>query len=440
MQKDMLQDERKRLASALEERIIDGKQRVAFAEVKALDVPEALLNSLQKQAKSIFKSEKPVRIIQSDRFDFSDEKLKDELTRLRDILLDQVFFVPAEIKKAVNLSLTLHFDLAISPFRTAAAILFQNTDQKKCRDSIEILNSIGERLPPIKALSDRLLVYEQESIDREDFNKLADAIKAEVYAENPVSSMLFDIDYLKKFYDAVFDSEETTFSADVIHSMLIERGMSDFDKGFKEQKNQKKYWNLDEIQHFLERFLLVGQLQHDDSFSSHFYYSDTSDEEAPTKKRAREIEVEPVPEAAADGDREQQPETAERQSNVKAEEDTSEELESAGRSFRSRDAFHPEDTDVIDRKKIEYQPPGPYPSLESIIDNKSRNLFIKKIFKKDKLAYIEFIDHVEQKESWKEAKNILDKELKARNISPFCREAVKLSDLIFARYFTKGKF
>ncbi|MFQ5632341.1 MAG: hypothetical protein ACE5I1_26525, partial [bacterium] len=75
-----------------------------------------------------------------------------------------------------------------------------------------------------------------------------------------------------------------------------------------------------------------------------------------------------------------------------------------------------------------------------IIDNKSRTVFIKKIFSKDKLAYVEFIDQIEEKDSWKEAKAILDAELASRKISPFCREAVKLSDLIFAKYFSKGKF
>ena len=439
MLKETLQDERKRLASALEERMIDGKQRIAFAELKTLELPDMLLGSLQKQARSIFKNEKPIRIIQSDRFDFSDDKIKDELTRLRDILLEQVYFAPTEIRKAINLSMTLHFDLAIQPFDTAAAILFQNADEKKCRESIEILNNIGEKLPPVKALSERLLVHDAESIDRDGLSKLADVIKAEVYAENPVSSMLFDIDYLKQFYDAIFENGESAFAADVVHAMLRERGMSDFEKGFEEQKSQKKFWNIEDIQQFLERFLLVGQLQHDNSFSSHIYYSEKEDE-ADTRKPASDIEVEPVPEAHEEPEPQRTAKAETEQEDKPKNGITEVPTEPAAPSRRSRNVFHFDDTDLIDRKKIEYQPPGPYPSLESIIDNKSRNLFIKKIFKKDKLAYLEFIENIEKKESWKEAKAILDKELNARKISHFCREAVKLSDLIFARYFSKGKF
>lgn len=90
--------------------------------------------------------------------------------------------------------------------------------------------------------------------------------------------------------------------------------------------------------------------------------------------------------------------------------------------------------------QVVYQPPGPYPSLRNIIDKRSQNMFVNKIFGKDESAYFKFLDHIDKKDSWKEAKAILDLELQFRKLGLFSREATKLSDMIFAKFFSKGKF
>jgi hypothetical protein len=93
---------------------------------------------------------------------------------------------------------------------------------------------------------------------------------------------------------------------------------------------------------------------------------------------------------------------------------------------------------IIERAKLEAQPPGPYPSLSRLIDEKSRSALIKKIFRRDVEAYLIFIAQLEAIQTWKEAKFFLDKEFQARKINPYSKEAVHLSDLVFSRYFAKG--
>ncbi|MGH7602336.1 MAG: hypothetical protein ACREOI_38710, partial [bacterium] len=93
---------------------------------------------------------------------------------------------------------------------------------------------------------------------------------------------------------------------------------------------------------------------------------------------------------------------------------------------------------MIERAKIEAQPPGPYPSFTRLVDEKSRRDFIKKIFHKDLEAYLAFIERLETLQTWKEAKAFLDHEFQQRRVNPYSREAVRLSDMVFSRYFTKG--
>ncbi|MFQ5632732.1 MAG: hypothetical protein ACE5I1_28525, partial [bacterium] len=406
MASDFLNQERKKLAAALEKKILGDRARVSFAEINGLDLPEAILTSLQKQARTIFKTEKPIRIIQSDRFNFSDDKLKEELSGLRELLLEQVAFLPGEIKKSIYFSITLHFDLIVLPFRTIENILFQAETEKSSKESIEILNGIGENLPPVKAMTDRLLIFEKEAVSKTDIKSIAEKIKSEIYAENPVSSMLFDLDFLQKFYKQAYQSKESEYSAEVIETMLAERGMDDFVNAFQGEKKGKSYWNIAEIQQFLERHLLVGQLQQDDSFSSHIVYSDRIADQALHKKKKENQETLLESEIQVE-----ERQTKDIGSNGEALENIT---EPQGRSFRSNKVYDGTDTDLIDKNQIEYQPPGPYPSLAEIIDNKSRTVFIKKIFSKDKLAYVEFIDIIEKKDSWKAAKAILDAELASR--------------------------
>jgi hypothetical protein len=92
---------------------------------------------------------------------------------------------------------------------------------------------------------------------------------------------------------------------------------------------------------------------------------------------------------------------------------------------------------VVDRAKLEAQPPGPYPSITRLIDEKSRSAFLKKIFRKDLDGYLAFVEQLEAMQTWKEAKAFLDKEFRARQVNPYSKEAVHLSDLLFSRYFTK---
>ena len=53
-------------------------------------------------------------------------------------------------------------------------------------------------------------------------------------------------------------------------------------------------------------------------------------------------------------------------------------------------------------------------------------------------TYLAFIEQIEEMQTWKEAKTFLNRELQQRKVNPYSKEAVRLSDVVFSRYFTKG--
>ena len=73
--------------------------------------------------------------------------------------------------------------------------------------------------------------------------------------------------------------------------------------------------------------------------------------------------------------------------------------------------------------------------LRSFIDGKTEKLFVKKLFGGDDAAYARLLDKLDEAESWRVAKILIDNELFKRDVDPFSREAIKLVDLVYTRYY-----
>ena len=73
--------------------------------------------------------------------------------------------------------------------------------------------------------------------------------------------------------------------------------------------------------------------------------------------------------------------------------------------------------------------------LREMIDSKTEKVFVKKLFANDQNAYDHLIKKLEESESWRVAKILIDNELFKRDVDPFSREAIKLVDLVYSRYY-----
>ena len=73
--------------------------------------------------------------------------------------------------------------------------------------------------------------------------------------------------------------------------------------------------------------------------------------------------------------------------------------------------------------------------LQSLVDERTEKLFIKKLFNGDNEAYNSLFEKLNEAESWRVAKILIDNELFKRDVDPFSREAIKLVDLVYSRYY-----
>jgi len=74
-------------------------------------------------------------------------------------------------------------------------------------------------------------------------------------------------------------------------------------------------------------------------------------------------------------------------------------------------------------------------SLRKFIDEKTDKTFVKKLFNGDSESYEQLLTKLDDAESWRVAKILIDNELFKRDIDPFSREAIKLVDLVYGRYY-----
>jgi len=100
---------------------------------------------------------------------------------------------------------------------------------------------------------------------------------------------------------------------------------------------------------------------------------------------------------------------------------------------------------IIRREQSEEEAAAPVPEaqkskrpeldLRSLIDTRTEKSFVKKLFGGDRDAYDSLLDKLNDAESWRVAKILIDNELFKRDVDPFSREAIKLVDLVYGRYY-----
>jgi len=75
-----------------------------------------------------------------------------------------------------------------------------------------------------------------------------------------------------------------------------------------------------------------------------------------------------------------------------------------------------------------------------MIVKKIRKKAIKKLFKKNEQEYLSFIESLNALSLWTEASALIDDEFYNREINPYSKEALALTDIIYTRFFPKDKY
>lgn len=73
--------------------------------------------------------------------------------------------------------------------------------------------------------------------------------------------------------------------------------------------------------------------------------------------------------------------------------------------------------------------------VETLITAKDEKIILKKIFNNNQNEYQEFIRQINITRKWKQAMNFIDMTLNQHRVDPYCKEAIRLSDIVYTRYY-----
>ena len=372
---------KKRLAEALLERSLNGHEFITCRHLLQESLPQFVKDSIIALAKKKLKAEKPISWNFSAGIDFDDDEVRIAGEKLLHALLKNVRLERKEVENCFHDAVRLQFDLLLRPIQSVETIFFHDSEKYEKSKFISFLEKTA-KLPFIQKLIEETNKSDFPLVDRLNYKVLSQQVQEGMYSCHHKEFLFKEFRLLLDLFS--IDRSIVPNYVDVVYieEFLISRGLFDALNLVKKKSMEgKKRWLRED---FEEIFTFLLKEPGKNGKNSH-------DNILPQNGLPKII-------------------------------------------YNDDFAF------MVHRQKIERQPPGPYPSIFECIDDKDWKNFVRKLFQRSELDFTDFLKRVDKILKWREAKQLIDWELEKRRLDPYSKEAVRLGDLVFARFFSNGKY
>ncbi len=433
----MWEDETVVLVTSLKKRILGGKERVRFKSVSADDgVPTFIKTLFKNRIEDFIAEESPLTIQATPHFDIKPKDLETFRTRLTDVLRETASFGDKEVEKVLREALVLRLNYIVKPVDTMRKMLFEKREKIDVSEMDKVLDSFTKVLPYAERVLEECRRLDKSLLERDDYSRVTTDVLHRLMEEDSVRIVLRDFSALTEFLSETKGEDVSRVEASMIQEFLADRNLWGFRRALDvERKLGKEDFNAVDLEMTLKRYLELKE---------EFSKADSQETEKVTEKSPRrESELEEVQieeeKAASEEEDEWDLESvlSEETFSIEAEEDR-EETADLGSELKSMEIVEE------DQKKKEEEPEEvsdqngdrvKREELENLIEGKTEKAFIKKLFGGDAAEYKHLLDKINEAESWRVAKILIDNELFKRDVDPFSREAIKLVDLVYNRYY-----
>ncbi len=434
------ENEKRILAATVRERLIGDKNIILYRDLINQNIPTFLNNYLQNSVQKIIHTEEPVQFNNSKRFDFEYSKIIELKNSLIKAFEEAIIFSREELSEIINRTVSLQFNLLVKPEATLLKIFYKNRADRIQIEVLQILNGLDDQRILIQALIKNIKEFDQYHIVEEDFKNILHRTNKEVYQENFISSFISDVSAFADFLTMIHGYENKKIDVKLLKLLVIERNLKQYLPAFDIYQDNRI--DIDNIDKILKNFINNKKEENEesdfevdeiDNFMMISIKEDQKDDLLEKRSKLYKNEIDQSFERSGEfNDKISRPN-----------EDTNHEActildDDNDKKFPKITNIGKDPLDIIiTRSKIEEQPGGPLYSLRGLIDEKSKRFIKKRIFDNDSRAYNEFIKQLEVIDNWKEAKKVIDRELFMRSIKPYSKEALRLGDIVFNRYFPK---
>ncbi len=391
---------------------------IPLAYLQTLNLPESIMHFFNQEIEINLREEE--KKFESDRFDYDQPEVRMLIDKIFDKLQQNSVFDLQRFNHLLERAIKLELGYVVEPQWTLSQFIFKDGDTVSTIDVYDTLKYFFKFEYYKNAISDYFNSKYLREIARDQFKDLIKQIDENAYKEDPVTVALGTFKSILDAFNEARQTEIAVLSKNIAGKAMKDRGLEDFFKAIDNVDQEEL--TLGE----LEQLLKDGKLTSQDEVAEETPAEEIAgiEENAPevnvaeidVKESTLPVEEEEVEEEEEDYEEEEE----EEEEKVPAKEDVAGSLADYVAGQISSDA--------------------PLEDINLIIVGRQRRKIIKKLFKKKEDQFNSFINTLNTENSWKIASKFIDDEFYEREINPYSKEAIMLSDLIYNRFFPKDKY
>ena len=435
------------LVTSLKKRILDSKERVRFREISEDDgVPTFIKTLFKNRVETYIQKESPLTIQSTPHFDLKPDDLENLKNRFLDVFREAAMFDDKEVETLLKEALVLRMNYLVKPSDTMRRMLFENRDSVEISEVDAILVSFKKELPYAEEVLTECHKLGKTSVSAEDFGNIVTDVLHRSTADDPVKVVVRDVSALTDFLSETKGEEITRVEGNVLQDFLADRNLWGFRRALDvEMKLGRDDFDVVDLEVTLKRYLELKE-EFSKSVDDRVVPKDKEDKVEKTENKEEKGESQDAVQTKAETlqieeekmdldevlkERPAQQEAEDVVLKAGMEEEPKQPMRIIRRTQKKEEKPEeehekgPTKVDVATEKK----------GLREFIDSKSEKVFVKKLFGGDKAEYEQLINKLDEAESWRVAKILIDNELFKRDVDPFSREAIKLVDLVYGLYY-----
>lgn len=409
---------------------------IPLAYIMTLDIPQSIKHFLDQEVE-LWLREEEEKFTSEDRFDYDMPQVRMLIDQIFDLLKQNATFHINKFNQLLERAVKLEMNYLIEPHRTLTQFIFKDSDLVSTMEVYDTLKYFFKYEYYKNAISNYFNLKYLREISQNQFLDLINQIDEKAFSEDPLDTTLKTLKTIISFIGEAEDREVNSLSFDVLKAALKDRNLNEYAELVEkaEQESGQSDISFNEIDALLREGVIPGKEKEPEPVTEIEKIEDI--ETSKPEVSVEEIEME---EMQLEEEEEEEEEVLEEEPEL--EEETEEEVEEEIVDETYEEAPHPSTVadDLAEHVAKQIMSDRPLDDLNSIIGRRSKRRFVKKLFKKKEKEYNDFVDRINSIQSWKDASKLIDEEFYNREINPYSKEAIAISDIIYLRFFPKDKY
>jgi len=400
---------------------------VPLAYLQTLDIPDSVMHFFSQEVEILLREEESK--FESDRFDYDQPEVRMLIDQIFDKLQQNAVFDLNRFNHLLERAIKLELSYIVQPHWTLTQFIFKDGDTVSTIEVYDTLKYFFKFEYYKNAISDYFNTKYLKSVKRDQFADLIKQIDEKAFAEGRLETTLKTIKSIMSALEEARQTEVSSLSLDVLYDAMSDRGLNEYADLTKKAKEKSELSELtfSEIEQLFKNGMLPGAKEEEEQEEQEEAAIENYDN---IEESAPEVDVESIEvKESTITDAIEEEEDEEEEEDYEEEEE--EEVETAKANVAS---------DLADHVASQISSDTPLEDLNNMLVGRQRRKILKKLFKKKEDEFNAFIEALNKETSWKIASKIIDDEFYDREINPYSKEAISLSDIIYLRFFPKDKY